>query len=77
VIKSRRVKWSQHGRDETAYKTSVRKPEGNQPLGRPRFIWDHGKHWIRLDQDRDQWDVFLNMVMELQVPQNTGNFLIS
>jgi hypothetical protein len=32
--------------------------------------------WMDLAQDRDQWgDV--NTVMELQVPQKTGNFLTS
>jgi hypothetical protein len=49
------------------YRTSVGKPEGKTPLGRPRRMsvdnittnlkeirWE-GMDWMRLDQDRDQW----------------------
>jgi hypothetical protein len=31
--------------------------------------------WIDLAQDRDQWRILLNMVMNLWVPQNVGKFL--
>ena len=34
-----------------------------------------GVNWIRLAQDTDQWKALVNMVMNLQVPQNTVNFL--
>jgi hypothetical protein len=32
-------------------------------------------NWIHLAQDRDQWWVLVNTVMNLWVPQNAGNFL--
>jgi hypothetical protein len=31
--------------------------------------------WIDLAQDRDRWQALVNMVMNLHVPQNEGNFL--
>jgi hypothetical protein len=30
--------------------------------------WWEGVDQIHLDQDRDQWQAFMNMVMNLQVP---------
>jgi len=33
--------------------------------------------WIDLAQDTDRWQVLVNVVMNLQVPQNAGNFLTS
>jgi hypothetical protein len=56
----------------------VVKLEGRRPLERPwhrcedmkmdlkEMGW-HGAEWIYLAQDRDQWQAFLNMVMNLQV----------
>jgi hypothetical protein len=31
--------------------------------------------WIRVAKDRDKWPALVNVVMNLQVPQNVGNFL--
>jgi hypothetical protein len=58
----------------------VGNPEGNRPLGRPRrrrvdnikidlreVGWD-GMDWIAVAQDRDQWMVLANTVMNLLVP---------
>jgi hypothetical protein len=38
-----------------------------------RMEWD----WIYLAQDREHLQVLLNMVMDLTVPGNAGNFLMS
>jgi hypothetical protein len=63
-----------------AYRILVGYPEGKRPLGRPRrgcvdsinvdlreIGWD-GMDWIDLAQDRDQWRVPVNTVMNLRVP---------
>jgi hypothetical protein len=58
----------------------VGKPEGKRPLGKPRHIWVDsikmdvreigfdGMDLIDLTQDRDQWRVLVNTVMDLRVP---------
>jgi hypothetical protein len=63
-----------------AHKILTRKPEGKRPLGRLRCRWkDTFKmklketgcecgDWIRLAQDRVQWLVILNTIMNLRVP---------
>jgi hypothetical protein len=57
----------------------VGRPEGKRPLRRPRRrlednikldlrkIGIDGAKWIQLDQDRIQWRVFVNTVMNLRV----------
>jgi hypothetical protein len=57
----------------------VGKPEGKRPLGRPRRRWvDNikidlreigldGVDWIDMAQDRDQWRVLVNTVLDLHV----------
>ena len=32
-------------------------------------------NWIHLIHGRDKWRALVNVVMNLQVPQNAGNFL--
>jgi hypothetical protein len=63
-----------------AYRILVGKPEGKSPLGRPRRRWVdnikidlrergwNGVDCIDLTQDRDQWRVLVNKVMNLRVP---------
>jgi hypothetical protein len=48
----------------------VGKPEAMRPRGRPRRRWvgRDGMDWIDLAQDRDQWRVLVNTVMNLRVP---------
>jgi hypothetical protein len=65
------------------------KPEGKSPLGKPRrrredYIKidlqevEYGDmDWIELAQGRDRWLALLNVVMNLRVPLNVGNFLTS
>jgi hypothetical protein len=60
------------------YNILVRKPEGMRPLESPRWknnnrmdLRESGREavdWIHLAQDKDQWRVLLNMVINLRVP---------
>jgi hypothetical protein len=84
VIKSRRMRWAGHaermGEGRGVYRDSVGKPEGKRPLGRRRRrredniklnlreIRIDGANWIRLAQDRVQWRVFVNTVMNFRIP---------
>jgi hypothetical protein len=68
-------------------RTGVGKCEGKRPPGRPRHRWEDnikmdlqevglgGMEWIDLAEDRDR--ALLNVVMNLQVPKNVGNFFTS
>jgi hypothetical protein len=61
------------------YRILVGRPEGKRPLGRPRHRWEDnikmdlreigidGANWIRLAQDRVQWQAFVSTVMNLRV----------
>jgi hypothetical protein len=68
------------GEKRNAYRISVGKSEGKRPLGRPRCRWvDNikmnlrelgwdGMDWTDLAQDKDQWKVLMDTVMNLWVP---------
>jgi hypothetical protein len=68
------------GEGRGVYGILVGKPEGKRPLGRPRRRWEDnikmdlreieidGAYWIRLPQDRVQWQAFVSTVMNLRVP---------
>jgi hypothetical protein len=92
VIKSRRIrKAGQVARMRemrNSYNVLTGKPERKRPLGRPRHRWEDIRmdlreigseivDWIRQAQERDQWRPLINTVMNLWVPQKTGNFLTS
>jgi hypothetical protein len=61
------------------YRISVGSSAGKRPLGRPRRRWEgnikmdlreieiDGADWIRLAQDRVQWQTFVTTVMNLRV----------
>jgi hypothetical protein len=63
-----------------AYRILVGKPEGKEPLGRPRRRWvDNiktdlketglgGMDWINVGEVRDQWRVLENTVINILVP---------
>jgi hypothetical protein len=69
-----------HGEGRGVYRVLVGRPEGKRPLGRPRCKWEDnikmdpretgidGANWIQLVQNRVQWWVFVNTVMNLRVP---------
>jgi hypothetical protein len=64
-----------HGDEEDAYRILVEKLKGKRPLRRPRRKWEDnnktdlreirwaGMGLINLTQDRDQWGILVNTVM--------------
>jgi hypothetical protein len=62
------------------HRVFVGRSEGKRSLGKPRRMCQDnikmgiretgidGSNWIRLAQDRFQWRVFVNTVMNLRVP---------
>ena len=58
------------GQCRNAYGVSMEKPEVKIPLRRPGHRW---KDNIKMDK----WQVLVNMVMNLQVPQNAKIFFTS
>jgi hypothetical protein len=83
VIKVRRMRWAGHvahmGEGRGVHRILVSRPQGKRPLVRPRHKWEdnikldlreigiNAVNWIQLAQDRVQWQVFANTVMNLQV----------
>jgi hypothetical protein len=83
MIKSRRMRWAGHVarmRKRHVYRIVVGNPEGKRPLGRARRRWvDNiimhlreigwdGMDWTDLVQDRDQWRVLMNTLINLWIP---------
>jgi hypothetical protein len=77
------MRWTGH---VGVYRVLVGKSEEKWPLRRPREdnikmnlqeVECRGMDWIELAQHRDRWQALLNMVMNLRVPKNAGNFLPS
>jgi hypothetical protein len=60
------------GEMKNAYKILVRKPEGKISLGRRRC---KRVDWIHPAQDRVQWRVLVNTVLNLRVPLKAENFM--
>jgi hypothetical protein len=85
VIKLRRMRRAGHvaqmGERRGFYRILVGRPKGKRTLERPRHRWKNnimmelkeiginGANWIQLAQDKVQWQVFVNTVMNVWVPQ--------
>jgi hypothetical protein len=63
------------GEGRGVYRVLVGRPKGKRPLGRPKHRWEvvlgelriNGANWMQVAQDRFQWWVFVNMMMNFQV----------
>jgi hypothetical protein len=82
MINSRRMSWieqvSRMREQRNVCRDMVGKPEGKRPLARPGRKWEDniklvlmekewgGMDWIRLAQDRDQWQDLVNTVMNFR-----------
>jgi hypothetical protein len=69
------------GEGRSSYSVLFGSSKGKRPLGRPKRRWKDnikmdlteigldGENWLRLAQDRVRRRAFVNMVMNLRVPQ--------
>jgi hypothetical protein len=69
-----------HWVKRNAYRILVGKPEEKRPLGRPRRSWENNikmylketgrnsTNWVHLAEDREQWRVFVNIILNLRIP---------
>jgi transposase len=74
------------GEGRGVYRILVGRPECKRPVGRPRRRWEDnimvnlreigidGANWIQLAQDRVQWRVCVNTVMNLGFHKKEGYF---
>ena len=77
------------GERRATYRILVGKLEGKRPLGKSRRRFDdniktdlreggwRGMDWTDVAHNRERWPVLVNAVMNLRVPCNVGNFLMS
>jgi hypothetical protein len=69
------------GEVKNVYIILARTHKGKRQLMRPRHRWkdnktyfkeNEGLDWIHVAQDRDHWQVLVNMVMNLQILKRWG-----
>jgi len=62
MIKLRRMRWARHvahlGESRAACRVLVGKPEGNNPLGRPRHRWEDN---IKMDLEEVGWGTWTGL----------------
>ena len=71
---------ARRGERRGLYRVLVGKPDGKNPFGGPRRIWEDnikldlqevgcgGMDWIAVAQDRDTWRALVTAVMKIRFP---------
>jgi hypothetical protein len=86
IIDVKVIRWAVHviRIEETINTNFGRTTEELEPIGRLRFedniykeIGGRSVEWTHLAQDRNQWRIILNMVINLSVPKNAKDFWTS
>ena len=83
MIKSRRLRWSDHvarfEEDRSVFKTLKGTTTRKRPLGRPTHRWEDNirmdlkeicintRNWVDSSQDRDYWRIIVNSALNLRV----------